>query len=76
MAESKSKGKSPTYLLVSEKVGAPAIEWLRQLRPDWSWRMISLELYRRHGLDVTEVTLRKWWADAQEQEEAQPAAQT
>lgn len=76
MAENDSK--SPTYLLVQEKVGQETIEWLRAQRgpddsaPDKSWRGISLELYREHGLDITEVTLRKWWADAHA--EPEPAA--
>lgn len=72
MADKRGEGKSPTYLLVAEKVGQDTIAWLRQERErldsngrQRSWRAISLELWAEHDLDVTEVTLRKWWADAQ-----------
>lgn len=67
--------KSPTYKLVSEKVGTETIDYLRKLRTDGlSWRSISLRLYREHELDVTEVTLRKWWDDAHAEPEPEPAA--
>lgn len=73
MTETKSRkrrrqapAKSPTYLLVSEKVGKDAVAFLRQRRNrGLSWRGISHELFAQHGVDVTEVTLRKWLADAE-----------
>ena len=57
--------QSPTYRLVSEKSGRDAMEYLREKREAGvSWRNISLGLYADHQLSITEVTLRKWWADA------------
>lgn len=67
-----STPKSPTYLLVAERVGKDTIEFLRERREEGeSWRTISLNLWAEHELDVTEVTLRKWWADAAEPVAAQ-----
>lgn len=73
--------KSPTYRLVAERVEQDTIDYLRDQRnAGSSWRAISLNLWARHNLDVTEVTLRKWWDDAREAEalaaEAAEAATT
>lgn len=66
--------QSPLYRLVSEKVGKGAIEYLRERRErGMSWRGISIGLLADHELDVTEVTLRKWWSDAQEAAQEAPA---
>lgn len=71
MADKRGADRSPTYQLVAEKVGQDTIRWLRAQRDSGrSWRAISLQLWAEHNVDVTEVTLRKWWADAQ----PQPAA--
>lgn len=65
--------KSPTYLLVQEKVGRDTVDWLRVQRDaEKSWRLISLELLRDHDLNVTEVTLRSWW-DKAHPKEPEPA---
>lgn len=54
-------------MLVGEKVGQETMEYLRTRRGEGaSWRFISMQLLSEHGIDVTEVTLRKWWSDAQE----------
>lgn len=64
--------KSPTYRLAAEKVGKDTAEWINDQREaGHSWRWISLELYARHKLDVTEITIRRWWLDAQETETAE-----
>ncbi len=68
MAETESKPPpvhSALHQLVAEKVGKSTVDWLREQRDaGTTWRQISLRLWRDHELDVTEVTLRKWWADA------------
>lgn len=57
--------ESPTYKLVAERVGRDTIEFFEAERAAGkSWRAISLALFRDHDLDVTEVTMRKWWDDA------------
>lgn len=66
MADNPRGNKSPTYRLVAERVGTDTIEWLRTQRElGNTWRHISLHLWAKHNVDVTEVTLRKWWDDAQ-----------
>jgi hypothetical protein len=62
--------KSPTYRLVAERVGKDTVDWLRvQREKGTTWRHISLNLWAEHSVDVTEVTLRKWWDDAQPEPE-------
>lgn len=64
--EATAASKSPTYLLAASKLGRDPIDWIAELRDEGlTWRAISLLLWSSHWLDVTEVTLRKWWADAQ-----------
>jgi hypothetical protein len=62
--------KSPTYLLVQEKVGKDPIDWMREKRDaSTSWRAISYGLLSEYGVNVTDVTLRKWWDDANKEPE-------
>lgn len=59
--------QSPLYRLVAEKTGQDTVEWMRERRERGiSWRGISMALLSEHGLDVTEVTLRKWWSQGEQ----------
>lgn len=64
--EATAASKSPTYLLAASKLGRDPIHWIAEQRDVGStWRVISLLLWSSYRLNITEVTLRKWWADAQ-----------
>ena len=66
--------KSPTYQLVAEKAGVDTIEYLTARRDAGdSWRLISLQLLNRYGINVTEVTLRSWWDKAHPKETPEAA---
>lgn len=56
------------YALLHEKLQRDPLEDMRERRERGeSWRAISIAYLVEQGVSVTDVTLRSWWADSEQQ---------
>lgn len=46
--------------LLSRALGQPVGAWLRERRPQTSWRNLVAEVYKATGYEVTHESLRQW----------------
>jgi hypothetical protein len=56
---------TPTQRLADILLGQPLEAFVRERRPDRSWRLIARDIYEatKGEIDVTPVTLSNWYAD-------------
>lgn len=63
------KNETPLYQLLAAKLGRDPVQDMRERRENGeSWRSIMIA-YLNVGVSVTDVTLRSWYAQAQDEAE-------